>query len=60
VMPELAIRLSRRAGDLETDQTERAALLAQLAASGTTEVDAVRAAIRAHRLGAPTGGERIH
>ena len=60
VMPELAIRLDRRAGDLETDQAERAALLGQLAASGTTEVDAVRAAIRAHRLGAPTGGERIH
>jgi hypothetical protein len=60
VMPELAIRLGRKAGDLETDQAERAALLAQLAASGTTDVDAVRAAIRAHRLGAPTGGERIH
>ena len=60
VMPELAIRLGRKAGDLETDQAERAALLDQLVASGTTDVDAVRAAIRAHRLGAPTGGERIH
>ena len=60
VMPELAIRLDRKAGDLETDQAERAALLGQLAASGTTEVDAVRGAIRAHRLGAPTGGQRIH
>ena len=60
VMPELAIRLGRKAGDLETDQAERAALLGQLVASGTTEVDAVRAAIRAHRLGALTGGERIH
>ena len=60
VMPELAIRLDRKAGDLETVQAERAALLGQLAASGTTEVDAVRGAIRAHRLGAPTGGQRIH
>jgi hypothetical protein len=60
VMPELAIRLDRKAGNLETDQAERAALLGQLAASGTTEVDAVRGAIRAHRLGAPTGGQRIH
>jgi len=60
VMPELAIRLERKAGDLETDQAERASLLDQLAASGTTDVEAVRAAIRAHRLGAPTGGERIH
>ena len=60
VMPELAIRLGRKAGDLETDQAERAALLDQLAASGTTDVDALRAAIRAHRLGAPNGGERVH
>ena len=60
VMPELAIRLGRKAGDLETDQAERAALLDQLAASGTTDVDAVQAAVRAHRLGAPTVRERIH
>ena len=60
VMAELAIRLGRKAGDLERDQAERAALLAQLATSGTTDVDAVRTAIRAHRLGATSGGERIH
>jgi hypothetical protein len=60
VMPELAIRLARKAGDLEADQAERAVLLGQLAASGPTDVDAVRAAIRAHRLGVPAGGERIH
>jgi len=60
VMAELAIRLGRKAGNLERDQAERAALLAQLATSGTTDVDAVRTAIRAHRLGATSGGERIH
>ena len=60
VMAELAIRLGQKAGDLERDQAERAALLAQLATSGTTGVDAVRTAVRAHRLGATSGGERIH
>jgi hypothetical protein len=60
VMPELAIRLGRKAGDLERDQRERAGLLGELAASGATDVEAVRTAIRAHRLGGPTGGERIH
>jgi hypothetical protein len=60
VMPELAIRLGRKAGDLEADQAERAALLGQLAASGATELDTVLAAIRAHRLGAATRPERIH
>jgi hypothetical protein len=60
VMPELAIRLGRKAGDLEQDQRDRAALLAELADSDSTDVEAVRTAIRAHRLGAPTGGDRIH
>jgi hypothetical protein len=60
VMPELAIRLGRKAGDLERDQAERAALLTGLVTSGDTRVEAVRAVIRAHRRGAPTGGGRIH
>lgn len=50
VMPELAIRLGRKAGDLEREQAERAALLGDLARSGTIDVDAVRAAIRAARI----------
>jgi hypothetical protein len=60
VMSELAIRLDRKAGDLERDQSERAELLRDLAASGTTDVDAVRLAIEAHRRGATAGGGRIH
>lgn len=50
VMPELAIRLGRKAGDLERDQAERAAMLAGLAAEGAIDLDTVRAAIAAHRL----------
>ena len=45
VMPELAIRLGRRAGDLERDQAERAAVLRRLAEDGVVDVDSVRAAI---------------
>lgn len=60
VMPELAIRLGRRAGDLEREVAERSAVLATLAASGTTGVDDVRTAIRdARRLTAPAI-ERLH
>jgi hypothetical protein len=50
VMPELAIRLGRKAGDLEREQAERAALLAGLAAERAVDLDTVRAAIAAHRL----------
>ncbi len=46
VMPELAIRVGRKAGDLELDQAERAQLLQALVDAGTTEVDAVRRAIQ--------------
>ncbi|HEX2755791.1 MAG TPA: hypothetical protein VHM48_10025 [Candidatus Limnocylindrales bacterium] len=54
VMPELAIRLGRKAGDIERDQFERAALLTALAQDRTTGVDEVRAAIRdARRLPTP-------
>ena len=49
VMPELAIRLGRKAGDVERDAAERAALLRGLAAAGTTDREAVRMAIAAHR-----------
>ena len=52
VMPELAIRLGRKAGDLERDQAERAAMLAGLAKSGTTDVDDVRRAIASYRTAA--------
>jgi hypothetical protein len=57
VMPELAIRLGRKAGDLERDQAERAALLGRLAADGAIDLDTVRAAIAAARPGRP--GERL-
>jgi hypothetical protein len=60
VMPELAIRLGRKAGDLEREQAERAAILADLAATGSSGIDAVRAAIRdARRVTAP-GADRLH
>jgi hypothetical protein len=61
VMPELAIRLDRKAGDLERDQADRAALLGGLVAAGTTDVDEVRGAIRSFRAGAAVDGHRhIH
>jgi hypothetical protein len=60
VMPELAIRLGRKAGDLERDQAERALLLAGLVTSGETGVEAVRLVIRAHRQRATSGSDRIH
>ena len=46
VMPELAIRLGRKAGDLERDQAERADVLRALQAAGTTAAEDVRHAIR--------------
>jgi hypothetical protein len=48
-MPELAIRLGPKAGDLERDQARRADVLRELAAGGITDVDSVRAAIAANR-----------
>lgn len=53
VMPELAMRLGRKAGDIENDQAERAAILAGLVRDGVVDVDSVRAAIAA-RAGAAT------
>jgi hypothetical protein len=45
VMPELAIRLGRKAGDLEVEQAERAALLNELVRSGAIDVATVRSAL---------------
>ncbi len=53
VMPELAIRLGRKAGDIESDQAERAAILSGLARDGVVDVESARAAIAA-RGGAAT------
>ena len=58
VMPELAIRVGRKAGDLELDQAERAQLLQALVGAGTTEVDAVRRAIQLR--GAATAPGPLH
>jgi hypothetical protein len=49
LMPELAIRLDRKAGDLERDQQERSAILARLAREGALDIETVRTAIAAHR-----------
>jgi len=53
VMPELAIRLGRKAGDLERDQAVRADVLRGLGRAGTIELEPVQKAIRSHR-GAPS------
>ncbi len=58
VMPELAIRLGRKAGDLERDQSERADLLRALLTSGTTDPDDVLRAIRSFRAAAPPHDHR--
>jgi hypothetical protein len=60
VMPELAIRLGRKAGDLELDLAERAKLLQALVDAGATEVDAVRRAILLHRAAAAVGPDHRH
>ena len=49
VMPELAIRLGRKAGDLEREQAERSAILGRLVAEGALDLDTVRDAIAARR-----------
>lgn len=59
IMPELAIRLGRKAGDLERDQAERAAVLRGLATAGVVDVELVRAAIT-DRRNASTTGPRIN
>lgn len=62
VMPELAIRLGRAAGDVERDQAERAAFLAELNLEGVVDVGTVAREIRTFRAGR-LGGEgsgRLH
>jgi hypothetical protein len=53
VMPELAIRLRRKAGDLEREQAERSAILNRLSSDGAIDIGTLRAAIGAHRSAAP-------
>ncbi len=60
VMPELAIRVGRKAGDLDLDQAERAQLLHAMVHAGTTEVDAARRAILLHRAAAAVGPDHRH
>ncbi len=49
VIPELARRVGRRAGDFERAQATRAGALRELVASGVTEPGAVRTAIAGYR-----------
>jgi hypothetical protein len=56
VMPELAIRLGRKAGDLEREQAERAELLDDLVRAGSIDMPTVRAAI----AGRDAGPRRVH
>jgi flagellar protein FlaI len=49
VIPELAIRVGRRAGDFELEIDRRRALLDELVAIGTTDIDSVRDAITTYR-----------
>ena len=53
VMPELAIRLRRKAGDLEREQAERSAILARLASEGAIDLATVQTAIASHRSTTP-------
>ena len=59
VMPELAIRLGRKAGDLEREQAERAAFLRAIVTSGATDTATIETAIRAFTAAA-VGGHRHH
>lgn len=54
VTPELARRVERKAGDLEREVDRRRAILADLAAAGTTDPATVRAAIADARQPTPT------
>jgi hypothetical protein len=60
VMPELAIRVGRKAGDLELEQAERAQLLQALVAARTTEDEAVRRAILLHGAAASAALDHRH
>lgn len=52
VIPELAIRVGRRAGDFEREAEARRAFLDGLVAAGVTDVSAVRAAVTRYRASA--------
>ena len=54
VVPELARRVGRRAGDFEVEADARRVVLEQLSASGVANVDRVQAAITSYRLTAGT------
>ncbi len=60
VMAELAIRLGRRAGDLEREQAERARVLAGLARADVLDVASVRSAIVAGEDRASSGRTRLN
>jgi hypothetical protein len=60
VMPELAIRIGRKAGDLELEQAERAELLRALVGAGTRDVEAVRRAIQLHAAGTAIAPDHRH
>jgi hypothetical protein len=49
ITPELALRVDRRAGDLEVEVDRRRDYLAGLAEAGIVDVDAVRAALDGYR-----------
>jgi hypothetical protein len=49
LMPELAIRLDRKAGDLERDQRERSAILAHLADEGALDLETFLTTVAAYR-----------
>jgi hypothetical protein len=60
VIPELAMRVGRRAGDFEIETAARRAFLDDLISSRITDVEAVRTAIERYRVGtaASTEAER--
>jgi hypothetical protein len=54
VIPVLAMRVARRAGDFEIEMEARRAVLDGLATSGVTDPARVRAAVGEHRTSATT------
>ena len=58
VMPELAMRLGRRAGDLEAEVARRAAVLEALVEAGVVDVDSVRTALHEARAAVERGAVR--
>lgn len=54
VIPELALRIGRRAGDFELELDRRRGILERLVSGGVTDVDAVRRVIAETRAADPT------